>query len=244
MRFATLSIALATAILRTQAQPPAEERPAITVATFSFGAVSTPARGEANRRGPYDRRGSPAGYDASPLAQAIGTGAADLVVEKLVESRRFRVFERVELDAVRREQLLGTDSADGVARARYVVTGSVSHVGHNDDHVGGLLVGAALGQAIGGGFGMLNTRSSSTTVKLTARVVDTRTGEIIGSFTGEGESRKRWDVGVVHAAGRGAGGGSVGQSNFRETAIGEATSRAAAAVAAHVIALRATTLRP
>jgi len=37
---------------------------------------------------------------------------------------------------------------------------------------------------------------------------------------------------------------SSSDRNFRETAIGEATARAAAAIADQVVALRATTLRP
>lgn len=75
-------------------------------------------------------------------------------------------------------------------------------------------------------------------------MVDTRTGEIIGSFTGEGISNKRWDVKLFGIGPGGFGGAKSVDSNFRETAIGEATTRAAAAIANRVVALRATRLRP
>ena len=224
-------------------QQPLAERPTITVAAFDFGTVSMPVRGEYRRRGRYGDNGANVSYEAAAFAEAVGTGAADLLVEKLVASERFRVFERKLLDDVSREQRLSAADDDSIARARYIVTGSVSHLGSNDKNFGALLAG--FGSAVlFRGMGMLNTNHSSTTVRLTARVVDTRSGEIIGSFTGEGHSNKRWGVNVFGAGRGGLGGANAGDSNFRETAIGEATSRAASAVAEYVIALRATTLRP
>jgi curli biogenesis system outer membrane secretion channel CsgG len=222
-----------------ECQPPASQRPSITVAVFEFGTVSPRIHGDHGRG---SRRRDESDYQGSAFAEAIGTGAADLIVEKLVESERFRVFERKQLEAVTREQRLD-DEEDSLARARYIVTGSVSHLGTNDKNVGGLLTGFASGMLFRG-LGAIRTNQSSTTVHLTARVVDTRTGEIIGSFTGEGESKKRWGVDVLGAGRGGLGATTVSDRNFRETAIGEATARAAAAIAEGVVALRATRLRP
>jgi curli biogenesis system outer membrane secretion channel CsgG len=229
----------ALSVTEASAQTPLSDRPAIAVTAFDYGAVASQLNGDDRTRRRMERVGV---RDASAFAEALGIGAADLVVEKLVASERFRVFERKQLDAVRTEQQLAADESDAIARARYIVTGSVSRIGLNDKDLGGIVGGFAKGALLGGLAGV-GAKHSSTTVHLTARVVDTRTGEIIGSFTGEGVSKKRWGV-TVFGIGRGAlGGGKVADANFRETAIGEATTRAAASLVEQVIALRATRLR-
>ena len=220
----------------SEGQQPVSERPTVTVSAFDFGTVSTPVSGE------YRGRRGGDGYQAAAFAEAVGVGAADLLVEKLIESARFRVFERKQFDAVTREQQLSTGDGDSITRARYLITGSVSHLGMNDKDIGGMLAGAA-GSMLFHGFGLIRTNRSSTTVRLTARVVDTRTGEIVGSFTGEGESRKRWGVNVFGAGRGGLGGVNANDRNFRETAIGEATAHAVEAIAERVVALRATVLQ-
>jgi curli biogenesis system outer membrane secretion channel CsgG len=113
----------------------------------------------------------------------------------------------------------------------------------NEKDVGGVAGGAAAG-ALFGRLAVIGAKHSSTTIHLTARVVDTRTGEIIGSFTGEGVSNKRWGVSAFGLGSGGFGGARIVDSNFKETAIGEAATRAAAAIADRVVALRATRLRP
>jgi curli biogenesis system outer membrane secretion channel CsgG len=199
-------------------------RPAITVMPFEFGAVSSydVSRG---RRGPYP--GPHTSHEreqevAIEIMQTIGVGVADLLVEKLVESERFRVYERRHLEAVQREQSLQADEADEVERARYVVTGSISFLGHGDQDIGTLLAGAASGMLK---IGAASIRTSGTTMRVTARVVDTRTGEIIGSATGQGKSNKRIGGSILALAGRGLLATSMTNSNFRESAIGEAADR-------------------
>jgi curli biogenesis system outer membrane secretion channel CsgG len=173
--------------------------------------------------------------------QTIGIGVADLVVQKLVESERFRVYERRQLDAVQREQSLQGDDVDEIERARYVVTGSISFLGHGDQDIGMLLADAASGM-LKLGAGRLSR--SGTTMRVTARVVDTRTGEIIGSITGQGKSNKRIGGSILVLASGGLLGGNVTNSNFRESAIGEAADRAAKDVGERLIAMRAQQLRP
>jgi len=244
MRRHTL-LQLATALLAIQpaegiAQPPLSQRPSITVSAFDFGTVASQINGDDRTRRRLEHIGV---RDGTAFAEALGNGAADLIVEKLIESERFRVFERKQLDAVRREQQLDGDGEDAIARARYIVTGSISRLGLNDKDFGGIAGGLAT-RAILGGIAAVGANSSSTTVHLTARVVDTRTGEIIGSFTGEGVSNKRWGVTAFGLGPGGFGGARVRDKNFKETAIGEATTRAAAAIVDRVVALRATRLRP
>jgi curli biogenesis system outer membrane secretion channel CsgG len=210
------------------------------VTAFEYGTIASQINGDDRTRRRLERIGV---RDGTAFAEALGAGAADLIVEKLVESERFRVFERKQLDAVRREQQLANDRHDAIARARYVVTGSVSRLGLNEKEVGGIASGIATA-ALFGRLAAIGAKHSSTTIHLTARVVDTRTGEIIGSFTGEGVSNKRWGVTVFGLGPGGFGGAKVLDSNFRETAIGEAATRAAAAIADKVVALRATRLGP
>lgn len=95
------------------------------------------------------------------------------------------MFERQALETITREQRLGADTTDSIPRARYIVTGSVSHLGSNDKNVGALLGAVASIATFRHGFGVLNR-------------------------------------------------------NYRDTAIREATERAATAIAEAVIALRAT----
>jgi curli biogenesis system outer membrane secretion channel CsgG len=240
-RLTVVLLAIPSTRGRTQApRAPRSELPSITVTAFEYGAVASQLSGDARARGRLERIGV---RDGSAFAEALGTGAADLIVEKLVESERFRVFERKQLDAVKREQQLDAEGQDAIARARYVVTGSVTRLGLNEKDVGGVAGGLAT-RLLFGHFAAIGAKQSSTTVHLTARVVDTRTGEIIGSFTGEGVSNKRWGVTVFGLGPGGFGGGRVQDSNFKETAIGEAATRAAAAIADRVVALRATRLGP
>src|SRR2546428_1249773 len=89
---------------RTQA--PHSELPSITVTAFEYGAVASQLNGDDRTRRRLERIGV---RDGTAFAEALGTGAADLIVEKLLESERFRVFERKQLDAVRREQQLDAD---------------------------------------------------------------------------------------------------------------------------------------
>lgn len=221
------------------AQVPLTDRPSITVTAFEYATVVSQINGDDRTRRRMEHSGM---RDGTAFAEALGLGAADLVVEKLVASDRFRVFERKQLDAVKREQQLGADGDDEIARARYIVTGSVTRLGLNNKELGG--IGGALGMGALGRLGAIGGKHSSTTVHLTARVVDSRTGEIIGSFTGEGVSNKRWGVTAFGLGPGGFGGAKVLDSNFRETAVGEAATRAAASIADQVVALRATRLRP
>jgi len=222
------------------AQGTVSERPSVTVSTFEFGTVASQLMGDERTRRGMERVGV---RDGNAFVAALGTGVADLVVEQLVESARFRVYERRQLDAVRGEQRLGGGEKGDIPSARYIITGSITHLGLNDKEVGGIAAGIAT-RALFGGLGALSAKSSSTTLRLTARVVDTHTGEIVGSFTADGVSNKRWGLKAFGLGNGGFGGAQILDQNFRESAIGEAATRAAAAIVERVIALRATRLGP
>lgn len=208
------------------------EKPAIVVMNFESGTVSAQAKDKhgfsafiAAMRGQNNNER----YDPADL----GAGIADMLVEKLLAMGDFRLFERKQIQATAREQALAggapavssTTSDTAIAAhatmigARYVVTGSVTKFGFEEHQVGGFLSTVAT-------FGLLSVKKHKTLVKLTARVIDTRTGEIVASFSGEGVSNKGGGISLLGLGANGGGGGNAENKNFKETAIGEATERA------------------
>jgi curli biogenesis system outer membrane secretion channel CsgG len=152
-------------------------------------------------------------YDPSQL----GIGIADMLIEKLLETQQFRLMERKEP---------GTAPA-----AQYVVTGSVTKFGFEETNVGGAFANVAT-------MGMLSYKQHKTEVALTARVINTATGEIVASFSSEGISNKGGGLRVMGIGGSAAGAGDVSRSNFRSTAIGQATGRAVNDLAAKIVQTR------
>ena len=229
----------------TGAQDRFGPRPGVTITPFEFGtAASYETRGTRSGRYPGPSV-HPDMQVAAQLIETIGTGVADLVGEGLIESERFRVYERRQLDAVLREQELDRRDDDDIVRARYVITGSVSLLGNEDKDLSGILMGAAAGSlGLGRGLSAVFGNTSRTTMRVTVRVVDTHSGEVIGGFTSEGRSAQRWGGTLVSIGAGGAKIAGVNSRNFRETAIGEAAERAASDIVERLIAMRAQRLRP
>lgn len=166
----------------------------------------------------------------------IGKGIADLIVDELVNDGSYRVIERKRLDAVLAEQnFSNSDRADPDAAkvaklgkalgVKYLIVGSITKFGtENKDQKFG-------GGGFGGGklgIGGVGRSSGKATVAITARIIDTTTGEIMASAKGEGTSKRGGfsvSGGAFGGVG-GAGGVSMGSSDFRETVLGEATEAA------------------
>ncbi|MBP1625436.1 MAG: Curli production assembly/transport component CsgG, partial [Acidobacteria bacterium] len=98
------------------------------------------------------------------------------------------------------------------------------------------------GSAVGGitrrfGIGGIGKKQSKAVVAVTARIVNTDTGEILSVSTGKGES-KRSGTTLLGAGGssEGAGGGVVDMksSNFANTILGEAVGQAVESVASQL----------
>jgi curli biogenesis system outer membrane secretion channel CsgG len=226
------------------AQAAADGRPSIVVMNFESGTVSAKVKDKhgfsaflAAMRGENNNEH----FDPAEL----GAGIADMLVEKILNLGEFRLMERKQLDATVREQGItagniipaATSSTDPVVHAsvlgaRYMVTGSVTKFGFEEHQVGGALASMAT-------FGMLSVKRHKTEVKLTARVIDVATGEIVAAFDGEGESDKGGGVSVMGIGANGGAGGSAENKNFKETAIGEATERAVQNLAEKLQAKRA-----
>ena len=169
----------------------------------------------------------------------IGKGMADQVVDELVNDGTFRVIERKRLDTVLAEQDFARSDraapsaaklskAGKVLGVRYIIAGSITKFGTEQKKFGG-------GGLVKGKLGGLGLKKAKTEVTLTARMIDTTTGEIMISAKGKGVSKKGGGV-TVGAGGRGGGAGfTMGSSEFRDSALGDAQERACADLVVNLV---------
>jgi curli biogenesis system outer membrane secretion channel CsgG len=176
----------------TLAQSPNAAKKRIAVLDFDSGAVS----------------GNP--FAAGFLNQGASKGVSDLLVNKLVESGNYRVIERSRIDQILQEQNLGDsgrvdpDTAARIGKllgVEVVVVGSITQFNVERRTSGGGLFG------IGS-----NTTTGNAVVQLSARLIDTETGEILATANGKGDAdQSNTSVSVF-----GIGGGS---SNSNEDTL-------------------------
>lgn len=223
----------------------ADARPSIVVMNFESGTVAAKVKDKhgfsafiAAMRGERDNEH----YDPAEL----GAGIADMLVEKILNTGEFRLLERKQIEAAVREQMIASGASPTAAvpsdaaiaarasmiGAKYLVTGSVTKFGFEEHNYGGFMLKMAT-------YGMMSVKTHKTEVKLTARVIDVSTGEIVASFDGEGMSDKGGGISLL-GMGSGGGGGAGGENrNFKESAIGEATERAVQSLTEKLEAKRA-----
>jgi curli biogenesis system outer membrane secretion channel CsgG len=130
----------------------------------------------------------------------IGKGVSDMLITALVESDRYLVVERSELDKIMQEQGLGMSGAVTPQSAAQVgkllgievmVTGSVTEFGEKKSEIGG-----GLGSL--GGFNIgVSTKTARVAVDI--RMVNVNTGEILTakSAVGEDETTGLDNVGIA-----------------------------------------------
>lgn len=176
----------------------------------------------------------------------IGKGISDMIVDELVndEARTYSVIERKQLDTILAEQnFSNSNRADPSSAARIgkvlgigaIITGSVTQFGVEKKgfSLGGLGVGRG-----GFGAGKVGTQKGKAKVRLTARIVDVNTAEILASAKGEGKSSRSGLILGGAGGGRGGFGGggiSMTSSEFRQTILGEATEAAVTDLTAKLI---------
>jgi curli biogenesis system outer membrane secretion channel CsgG len=123
--------------------------------------------------------------DKAGYGHNVGRGVADMLVTSLVESDKFIVIEREELDQILKEQGLGQtglvtpQSAAKVGQLlglQRIITGSVTEFGSKQDKVGG-------------GIGGFNLGVSTTTARVAVdmRIIDVNTGEIVMAKSADAE---------------------------------------------------------
>ena len=168
-------------------------------------------------------------------SQDVGGFLADVVVKELLKGSTYTVVERRAIDQVLKEQNFSNsnrvDPKTAAAIGRLlgvdaIIMGSVTQFGVEESAVavGSGTLGRVTRGVLGGGR-RVNTKA---TVGLTARMVDTKTGEILTAASGSGESSKA----SVAASGYATGNVDLTSRSFEETMLGEAVNRAAQQVAA------------
>ena len=193
-------VALATAFTLAVSAPAFAQakkpsRPQIAVLDFEFGTVD-------NWWGQYD----------------IGKGIADQLVDALVEDGSFRVIERKKLAAILGEQdFAASGRADPSAQTmakigkvlgvKYILVGSITKFS-TESRGGGLRVK-------GIGLGGKKTKSE---VRITGRIIDMSTGEIMLSGKGVGESSK----GGGFDFSKGGSGIGTNSDEWRQSGLGDA----------------------
>ena len=175
--------------------------------------------------------------------QDVGKGIADLLVDKLVNDGVYSVIERKELEKVLKEQnFSNSDRADPSSAAKIarvlgvdlIVIGSITQFGSDDKKTD--IGGGALGNVTGRfGLGGVRKSQAKAVVQVTARMIDTSTAEILASSSGHGEE-SRSGTGIIGSGGnvygpQAGGGFDMTSSNFRQTILGTATTKAVEDVA-------------
>lgn len=169
--------------------------------------------------------------------QDVGKGISDMLVEKLVQDGKYSVIERSALDKILAEQnFSNSDRADSTTAAKIgkvlgvdaIIIGSITQFGRDDRHtnVGG---GGFGGFGSKYGLGGVGSSKAKAVVAVTARLINTSTGEIMAAVTGKGESTRSSTTLLGAGGGGGSGGGGgldMGSSNFANTILGEATHKA------------------
>lgn len=121
--------------------------------------------------------------------QPVGRGMADMLITALVESGKYKVIERTELEHVMKEQGLGQsgmvtqESAAKVGKllgVELAVVGSVTEFGHQKGGVSGRIKGFGIG-----------VKKLSATVGVDVRFVNTTTGEILSAKSARAEKSSR-----------------------------------------------------
>jgi len=167
--------------------------------------------------------------------QDVGKGISDMLVQKLVQSGKYSVIERKALDKLLAEQnFSNSERADPASAARIgkmlgvdaIIVGSITKFGRDDKSTS--LGGVGFGR---GPFGLggAKVKSAKAVCGISARLVDTSTGEILAAVTGNGESKRSGTSLIGAGAGSGGGGGGfvdMSSSNFAETILGEAVLQA------------------
>jgi curli biogenesis system outer membrane secretion channel CsgG len=167
--------------------------------------------------------------------QDVGKGITDMLVEKLVKDGKYSVIERKALDKILAEQNFSNSDRANPATAQKIgqilgvdaiIMGSITKFGRDDKSKS---IGGGGFAPRGFGIGGIKKNEAKAVCAISARLVDTTTGEILAAVTGEGES-KRSGTSLIGAGGGGGGAGIGGfdthASNFGQTLLGEAVTQA------------------
>ena len=155
----------------------------------------------------------------------VGKGISDIIYQGLYETGRFRLFERQQIDAILKEQNLGTGGRVAISSApklgevmgvQYILFGDVTEFTISKQ---GVVIS------------IIAVSKSTASVKVNGRLVDTTTGEIVALAKGGGKATES-KAGIWTGIGLIAFGGS----DFEKTILGQATRQAVDQFAANLSA--------
>jgi curli biogenesis system outer membrane secretion channel CsgG len=165
----------------------------------------------------------------------VGKGVSVLLMERLVEGDAYSVVDRSALEQLLNEQTDQERSAmDPYAMAAKIgrllgldalIIGAVTRYGPDDTQKSASAGGFASGVRI---------RKSKAHVEVTARVFNITTGEIMGSFTSEGESVQLGDITMIAARAHTRTSPEILGSDFVNSLFPEATRNAVNQLAAQL----------
>jgi curli biogenesis system outer membrane secretion channel CsgG len=212
-----LSLFVGLALLLAAGDASAQQKKRVAILSFDDAAVEASAA------------------RAVGTTQDVGGFLADVVVKELLKGSVYTVVERRAIDQVLKEQnFSNSNRADPKTAAAIgrvlgvdaIIVGSVTQFGIEESAValGSGTVGRLTRGVLGGGKRVNN----KATVGITARMVDTKTGEVLTAASGSGESSKA----SVAASGAATGNIDMTSRSFQESMLGEAVNSAAAQVAA------------
>ncbi len=170
----------------------------------------------------------------------VGKGVADLLVDKLVSSGQYEVYERKALEKIMQEQnFSNSDRANPATAARLgqligvdaIVMGSITQFGRDDKTTEVGAIGRVTGRY---GISGIGKKSSKAVVALSARIVNVDTAQIMVTASGTGESSRSGTALLGSGGGQSASGGGyydMSSRNFASTLIGEAVIKASEATA-------------
>jgi curli biogenesis system outer membrane secretion channel CsgG len=167
--------------------------------------------------------------------QDVGTGIADLLIQKLVEDGKYSVVERAALEKVGAEQnltqgqLTDPDAAAKIGRllnVDFIIIGSVNQFGAETNQT--TLGGGSNLSVKGFGIGGVSSTNSKAVVEITARMIDVSNEEVVAAATGKGESSHSGGVSLQGTSNSKAGGGTLDMtgSDFTSSLLGDATHKA------------------
>jgi curli biogenesis system outer membrane secretion channel CsgG len=206
------------------AEPPPKRIP-IAVLDFDYGTIQDRWWGQAD----------------------IGKGLATQVVDALVEDGTFRVMERSKLATLLGEQdFAQTNRAEPQAAAlakmgkvlgvRYILAGSITKFASSAKKFGGGAAGAVARSVTP--LGAFSFRKVKHEVELTARLIDTRTAEVVASFKGAGLSKKGGGIGLETGASGEGGTLNMTSGDYKISGLGEAQEQAALELVRNLLAQR------
>ncbi len=207
---------LAAALLTVGVALPALALPVTTVGTIAGQSAKQTEKKRIVVLDFYYGNTSDPGYWSSYRGGAAGTGVSELVTNALVEGGKYRVADRSQLTRttgdVSTAQAVEIGKANGVDA---VIIGTVTQFNVENR------------RASGGAFGIgASSEETIARVKLSARIVDTATGDILGTAKGEAE-----------VSSKGGGGSLFGVSGSSGSADGNALLSKAAEEAAGKLAM-------